>query len=63
MKKNWTLFINVMIGIILMLSFVLSFRLINHQEEKIERLYRHIEIRDDIIKEMKDTTNNVIQVL
>ena len=63
MKKNWTLFINVMIGLLLMLSFVLSFRLINHQEEKIERLYRHIEIRDDIIKEMKDTTNNVIQVL
>ena len=63
MKKNWSLFINVMIGLLLMLCFVLSYRLINHQEEKIERLYRHIEIRDDIIKEMKDTTNNVIQML
>lgn len=58
MKKNWTLFINVMIGIILMLSFVLSFRLINHQEDKINKLYQQIEFRDETIKELKQMQNN-----
>lgn len=63
MKKNWTLFINVMIGIILMLSFVLSFRLINHQEDKINKLYQQIEFRDETIKELKQMQNNNVQVL
>ena len=63
MKKNWTLFINVMIGIILMLSFVLSFRLINHQEDKINKLYQQIEFRDETIKVLKEMQNNNVQVL
>lgn len=64
MKKiNMNLLLNVMMGLLLLMCFVISFRLVDYQQEKIERLYRHIEIRDDIIKEMKDTTNNVIQML
>lgn len=64
MKKiNMNLLLNVMMGLLMLMCFVISFRLVDYQQEKIERLYRHIEIRDDIIKEMKDTTNNVIQML
>lgn len=64
MKKiNMNLLLNVMMGLLLLMCFVISFRLVDYQQEKIERLYRHIEIRDEIIKEMKDTTNNVIQML
>lgn len=64
MKKiNMNLLLNVVMGLLLLMCFVISFRLVDYQQEKIERLYRHIEIRDDIIKEMKDTTNNVIQML
>ena len=64
MKKiNMNLLLNVMMGLLLWMCFVISFRLVDYQQEKIERLYRHIEIRDEIIKEMKDTTNNVIQML
>ena len=63
MKKNWTLFINVMIGLLLMLCFVLSFKLINHQDRKIDRLYQQIEFRDSTIKELKQMQNNVVQVL
>ena len=64
MKKiNMNLLLNVMMGLLMLMCFVISFRLVDYQKEKIERLYRHIEIRDEIIKEMKDTTNNVIQML
>lgn len=64
MKKiNMNLLLNVMMGLLMLMCFVISFRLVDYQQEKIERLYRHIEIRDEIIKEMKDTTNNVIQML
>lgn len=64
MKKiNMNLLLNVVMGLLMLMCFVISFRLVDYQQEKIERLYRHIEIRDEIIKEMKDTTNNVIQML
>lgn len=64
MKKiNMNLLLNVIMGLLMLMCFVISFRLVDYQQEKIERLYRHIEIRDEIIKEMKDTTNNVIQML
>lgn len=64
MKKiNMNLLLNVMMGLLMLMCFVISFRLVDYQQDKIERLYRHIEFRDEIIKEMKDTTNNVIQML
>lgn len=51
MRKN--LVLNVLIAVLLFAFFGVCYRILYYQQDKIERLYRHIEFRDERIKELK----------
>lgn len=56
MKKTNLLF-NVLVALMLLVCFALSFIIINYQNAKIDKLYQQIEFRDETIKELKSELN------